>query len=270
MRPITNPKELCNIQMDILSYVDSICKKYDIKYSISGGTLIGAIRHKGFIPWDDDIDIMLARYDYDRLVSAMTAEYNNGKRKYRMLTNEIDNEFLFPYAKIFDEDTLLIEHVKGCKDYGVFVDVFPIDYVSEQNKHKIIRIMRILYNMLILKRLKLEKERSFLKNITIVLSRVILFPFSNNWIINKMDKIARKSNSIESDEMGCLVWGYGKREIIPSFVHAEHIYLPFEDKEYMAIKDYDIYLTHLYGNYMELPPKEKQVTHHGFDAYWKK
>ena len=153
MKQITNSEDLKTIQMDILSYIDVVCKKYNIKYSISGGTLIGAIRHKGFIPWDDDIDIMLTRSDYDHLVNAMINEYDKGNIKYRLVTHDIDREFLYPYAKVFDEDTLLIEDIKEIKNFGVYVDVFPIDYISQSSKNKIISRMRFLYNMLTLKRL---------------------------------------------------------------------------------------------------------------------
>ena len=69
--------------------------------------------------------------------------------------------------------------------------------------------------------------------------------------------------------MACLVWGYGEKEIVPAYIHSEHIYLPFENRKYMAIKDYSIYLSNLFGDYMKLPPKDKQVTHHDFEAYWK-
>lgn len=269
MKQITNSEDLKTIQMDILSYIDVVCKKYNIKYSISGGTLIGAIRHKGFIPWDDDIDIMLTRSDYDHLVNAMINEYDKGNVKYRLVTHDIDREFLYPYAKVFDEDTLLIEDIKEIKNFGVYVDVFPIDYISQSSKNKIISRMRFLYNMLTLKRLVWDKERPFLKNLTILFSHVILFPFTCHWIIDKMDKYARKSNNKVSKEMACLVWGYGEREVLPSSLHDNHIYLPFENREYMSIRDYDIYLRNIYGDYMQLPPKEKQITHHGFVAYWK-
>lgn len=269
MKQITSSNELRQIQMDILSYVDGVCRKYDIKYSISGGTLIGAVRHKGFIPWDDDIDIMLARSEYDRLVEVMTNEYNNGNRRYRIITHNLDNDYLFPYAKVFDEKTLLIEHVRGCKNFGVFVDVFPIDNVENQSMAKTFPKMRVLYNMLTMKRLIWEKQRPLYKNLAIILSRLILLPFSNHWIISRMEQLAKKCSDSKTDKMACLVWGYGRREVVPTYIHSEHIYLPFENREYMAIKEYGVYLSTLFGDYMKLPPEDKQVTHHDFEAYWK-
>ena len=84
-----------------------------------------------------------------------------------------------------------------------------------------------------------------------------------------MEKVAKNASKTQTNRMSSLVWGYGKKEIVPSSIHTIHIDLPFEDRNYMAIKDYDIYLTNLFGDYMQLPPKEKQVSHHDFKAYWK-
>lgn len=268
MRTITDYTELRKIQMDILSYVDKVCHEQNIKYSISGGTLIGAVRHKGFIPWDDDIDIMLTRQEYDKLVKALSGDYEDSK-PYKILTHSISKDFQFPYAKIVDERTILRENVKGCKDFGVFVDVFPIDYIPKSGVNLLFSRMRFLYNILILKRLTTNRKRSFLKNATIKLSQIILAPVSSDRILDKMDAIARKAGRQTTDKMACLVWGYGKKEIIPAGVHQKHCMLPFEDRTYMAIADYNTYLTNLYGDYMKLPPKDKQISHHDFEVYWK-
>lgn len=268
MRTITDYTELRKIQMDILSYVDKVCHEQNIKYSISGGTLIGAVRHKGFIPWDDDIDIMLTRQEYDKLVKALSGDYEDSK-PYKILTHSISKDFQFPYAKIVDERTILRENVKGCKDFGVFVDVFPIDYIPKSGVNLLFSRMRFLYNILILKRLTTNRKRSFLKNATIKLSQIILAPVSSDRILDKMDAIARKAGRQTTDKMACLVWGYGKKEIIPAGVHQKHCMIPFEDRTYMAIADYNTYLTNLYGDYMKLPPKDKQISHHDFEAYWK-
>lgn len=268
MRTITDYTELRKIQMDILSYVDKVCHEQNIKYSISGGTLIGAVRHKGFIPWDDDIDIMLTRQEYDKLVKALSGDYEDSK-PYKILTHSISKDFQFPYAKIVDERTILRENVKGCKDFGVFVDVFPIDYIPKSGVNLLFSRMRFLYNILILKRLTTNRKRSFLKNATIKLSQIILAPVSSDRILDEMDAIARKAGRQTTDKMACLVWGYGKKEIIPAGVHQKHCMLPFEDRTYMAIADYNTYLTNLYGDYMKLPPKDKQISHHDFEAYWK-
>lgn len=269
MEQIIDICELREIQMDILSYIDQVCRDYKIKYSISYGTLLGAIRHKGYIPWDDDIDIMLTRDEYDRLIQVMTDLYNSGNTRYRLLTNNIDKGFCYPFAKVVDEDTLMIEEAKGKKNFGVYVDVFPIDSIPDANSDKMIRKIRLLYNILVMKSLMINKQRSLIKNIIIILSQILLFPISNNFIINRIDVIARQSNRFKESKMACLVWGYGKKEIVPSYIHDQHIDIQFEDRVYRSIKDYHIYLTNLYGDYLKLPPVEKRVSTHTFNAYWK-
>ena len=269
MKQIKDISELRKIQMDILTYVDNICREYDVHYSMSGGTLIGAIRHKGFIPWDDDIDIMLTREDYNRLIRVMQEKFQNGERRYKILTHGIDQDFKFPYAKVVDESTLIIEDVKGCKNFGVFIDVFPIDFIPDGKCSTLFIKQHILYYLLNIKRLRWEKGRSFLKNMLILVLQYALLPLSSDKIISKMDKVATNASMFPTKRRSCLVWGYGKKEIVPATIHNNHIDVIFEDRKYMAIKDYDIYLTSLFGDYMQLPPEEKQVTHHDFKAFWK-
>ena len=269
MKIISDISELRKIQMDILSYVDKTCREHNIHYSMSGGTLIGAIRHRGFIPWDDDIDIMLTREDYNRLICSIQEKFNNGERRYKILTHDIDHDFKFPYAKVVDESTIVIEDVKGCKNFGVFIDIFPIDYIPSGKCSTLFIKQRVLYYLLNIKRLRWEKGRSFIKNILIIISQFALLPLSDDKIISLMDKVANNASKFPTKRRSCLVWGYGKKEIVPASIHDNHIDLPFEDRKYMAIKDYDIYLTSLFGDYMQLPPEEKQVTHHDFKAFWK-
>lgn len=269
MKQIKDISELRKIQMDILTYVDNTCREYDVHYSMSGGTLIGAIRHKGFIPWDDDIDIMLTREDYNRLIRVMQEKFQNGERRYKILTHGIDQDFKFPYAKVVDESTLIIEDVKGCKNFGVFIDVFPIDFIPDGKCSTLFIKQHILYYLLNIKRLRWNKGRSFLKNMLILVLQYALLPLSSDKIISKIDKVATNASMFPTKRRSCLVWGYGKKEIVPATIHNNHIDVIFEDRKYMAIKDYDIYLTSLFGDYMQLPPEEKQVTHHDFKAFWK-
>lgn len=269
MKKITDIKELRNIQMDILSYVDNLCRKNGIRYSISGGTLIGAVRHKGYIPWDDDIDIMLTRDAYENLIEVISKEFQAGASRYAVLTHAKDKSYRFPFAKIVDTRTVLVENIKGVVDNGVYIDVFPIDYIPEGTCNFVFTRMKFLYSILNSKRIILKRERAFVKNFIILASRVLTVPIPSGWLIKRMENIAVHASKTPTSNRACLVWGYGKREIVPASVHEEYIDIPFEDRIYMSIKDYDTYLTNLYGDYMKLPPVEKQMTHHSFVAYWK-
>lgn len=271
MKKITDVNELRLIQMDILSYVDKICRENGIKYSLSGGTLIGAVRHKGYIPWDDDIDIMLVREEYEKLINVLSTSYNDNSIPYKVLTHSEEKRYLFPFAKVIDTRTILRENVCGGLDLGIDIDIFPIDSIPcvENKSDRIIKRMRCLYNMLMIKRLKVSSHRSVRKNITIALSRILLSPISYHWIINKMERKAISFSNEKPSRRACLVWGYGQKEVVPYSVHESHIELPFEDRKFMVIADYHTYLSNVYGNYMQLPPEEKRISHHGFEAYWK-
>lgn len=270
MRKITDSKELRQIQMNMLDYIDELCLHNDIKYSICGGTLIGAIRHKGYIPWDDDIDIMLTRDQYDKLITAISID-SSEHSVYSILTHTLDNNFKYPYAKIVDNRTIMHESIKGCKDYGVYLDIFPVDRVPDDDKalKKMLSDMKRFFNMLVIKRLKLSPNRTLWKNITIIFSQIALFPISNDWIIRKMEALAQKYRGENTSRCGILVWGYGKKEIIPASVHETHTYLQFEDRRYKAVSDYHTYLKNVYGDYMQLPPENKRITHHDFLAWWR-
>ena len=119
-----------------------------------------------------------------------------------------------------------------------------------------------------IKRLGRSHNRAFLKNIILFILKFLLLPISVDWIIREIESTAIKSNKNKSNLMGCLVWGYGQKEIVPADIHNYHIDMLFEDRVYMSIRDYDKYLSCLYGDYMKLPPLEKQITHHDFKAYW--
>jgi len=271
MRLITDTSELRKIQMDILSYVDNICRNHGIHYSLSGGSLIGAVRHKGYIPWDDDIDIMLTRKEYDRLVAIIDRDSHIAKTPYKVLTHDIISDFKYPYAKVVDNRTIMHEHIKGCKDFGIGIDVFPCDPVPDEDVilTRLLKRMRLLYNILMIKRLKWSKQRSFSKNLIAFFSQIAMAPLSTNRLLVTMDHTARKAADDNSSRKGCLVWGYGRKEIMPSSLYNNFIDMPFEDRTYMAVADYDTYLSNLFGDYMKLPPIEKRATHHAYEAYMK-
>ena len=128
-------KELKKIQTEILKYVHDYCLKNNIKYWLDSGTLLGAIRHKGYIPWDDDIDIGMARDDYNKFLE----NFNNTQSKYKCYSIENNNKFCYPYAKILDTSTILYEpDEKGIK-LCVYIDLFPYD--NAPNDEKIIKKM---------------------------------------------------------------------------------------------------------------------------------
>ena len=132
MRDITELEELHQIELDMLKEIDRICRRENIQYYLAGGTLLGAVRHKGFIPWDDDIDIAMARDEYERFLKVMKKERHPYLKIFAM---EFDKEYQYTFAKVVDTRTRLIEEIgKDLPDMGVFIDIFPIDGLGNDRK----------------------------------------------------------------------------------------------------------------------------------------
>ena len=124
MRAITDIKEMQHIALDVLIYLDKVCSKYGLKYFIVDGTLLGAVRHKGFIPWDDDIDVWMPRADYDRLADVIRQD---GEKKYKFCTPQNTKKFIYPFGKLIDVRTGLLDDTSAKCEIGVHIDVFPYD-----------------------------------------------------------------------------------------------------------------------------------------------
>ena len=269
MTPISSVEEFKQIQVDILLAIDKFCKEHNIKYSLACGTLLGAIRHKGFIPWDDDIDIYLLREDYNKLVAAFPSLLDE---KYSLNSLERNPLWNRPYAKAFDTRTIEVEAVKSnIPNMGIGIDVFPIDEVPDNEtewKHYEKRRLFLL-NCYTLKTLTWRKGRSLAKNIFALCSSVLLFPWSFRKLAEIIDKYCQIHNNKGYHHLSenCLGWpgqhSFKKQDM------EQVVDIPFEQYTFKAMIGYDDYLTSTYGDYMQLPPKEKQVSHHVFEAYWK-
>jgi lipopolysaccharide cholinephosphotransferase len=250
-------KEQKALLIELLDYVHNFCLAHNIKYSLCGGTLLGAIRHKGFIPWDDDIDIQLLRDDYNRLIE----DWNKESHPYIFHNIESGNT-QYAYGKISNPKTI----VKDGNNWlmGVNIDVFPIDKVIDiddfRRRHAAV-MKRYVYLWRIM--------RPFKWNVKIIFWKIIRMFKNEQDIIREIDNIAKSNNDRESDYVFEMVAGRLYKEPCPSKVFEEMIQVEFENKKYFAVKGYDQYLSSCYGNYMQLPPKEKRVSHHSIEAYWK-
>ena len=123
--------EVRSIQLEILEYIDYVCKENKIEYWLDGGTLIGAVRHGGYIPWDDDIDIIIRRKDYDRALQLFD-EYSN---RFKVLSHKKTDGYYYAFGKVIDTNTRLVEKgIKPINEMGVYVDIFPLDYIPSNNE----------------------------------------------------------------------------------------------------------------------------------------
>lgn len=260
--------ELKKIQLDVLLHLDAFCKENNIQYFLCGGTLIGAIRHNGFIPWDDDIDVMMTRENYDKFAKLYSIK---DKSEYKYFSCDIDKNYPYTFAKLSNENTMMKEYSNCEYDMGVNIDIFPVEYVSDNKKEqqKVVDNCQRYINMMNLKRVKISSTRNLVKNIVLLLSQFCLSFISTSKLVHLVDNIAKKSSLTRTNTMAVLVWGYKMRELQPASNLESQIMHKFEDLEFPIPIGYDDYLRRLYGDYMQLPPADKQVTHHCFKAYWK-
>lgn len=256
--------ELRKIQLNILTIVDSFCEENNIKYVLAAGTLIGAIRHKGFIPWDDDIDIYMPRPDYERFL----VEFNDYNSRYKAISIESDKKFLYQYAKISDQKTILIENVRNSYELGINIDVFPIDGIGNDDT-KLLKKQILLRYMYDVKIIKFSKKRALIKNIILLAGKVILAGVSTQTIVKKMITNSKKYDYNEADKVCVLVEGLDNNKVYDKSVFSETITTQFEGSFFKIPKGYDEYLKGAYGDYMKLPPEKDRVTHHSFEVYYK-
>lgn len=240
--------------LDILLAIDRVCKAHQLRYYIVAGTLLGAIRHKGFIPWDDDLDIGMPRADYDKLI-AHAAEWLPAP--YEMICAENNSEYPFPFAKIQDASTTLIER-KHSRLGGVYLDVFPLDGVPtgrlSQHWHFI--------------RYKLYKQLLYLihrdpykhgKGVNSWLPLICRKLFTSAGIQARIRKVMVKYD-FDNSPFVC-DHDDGRKGIMPKEVVGKPTPVLFEGKEVWGIEKCDHYLKQKYGDYMIVPKPEEQRQH---------
>lgn len=249
--------------LDMLRWFDQFCRDNNLNYYLLGGTMLGAARHQGFIPWDDDIDVGLFREDYEKFITLM--ENSVKENKYIVeAPNSKNDDFCYPYAKIYDISTTLIENYNIPLKRGIFIDVFPLDYLGNGEKDCKVKYKPIknLYNFYLSRVASISSHRSWYKNFAILLLKNI--PFINNRQLRiKLDKKCNCTNKVYTWG-GNLLGNWGLKEIMPVSIIGKPKLYNFENLEVYGVENYDEYLTYLYGNWRKLPPKEKQVTHHDF------
>lgn len=267
---ITND-EIKVIALNLMKVFHRFCEEKGIRYYMAFGTLLGAVRHRGFIPWDDDIDVEVLRSDYERIIR----EFNGWcEEDVELIAYETNEEFYLPYAKLIDTNTVLVEQIDHPIPIGVYFDIFPIDEMSDDKGKAIKLIKKSAFRNRIngLKMYVVPERWLSIKCFAHVILKTLLHVFKRKNIIERLIEISKtyESDGGASRYMGCVVSpDYKESQIMESDWYSDRILLPFEDGEFYAPVGYDHILRNLYGNYMEFPPKEQQVTHHSFYAVWK-
>lgn len=252
-------QECRECELNILKTIHAICEENKLKYYICGGTLLGAVRHNGFIPWDDDIDIMLFRDDYEKLIKIL-----KNQNKYDWL-NVLDSEndgYYYTFAKAVDNRTVA-KMEDNLTEHGLWVDIFPYDNLPDNAKKRKKYILKgYFYRSIIMSMTTDFDSNSKIKNRFI--KRILKF-YSNflnrEKFAKKYEKFSMKYKNINTKFVGCLFSPYKLRECFNREWFEKRKLFSFENEKFYGPADYDKFLSQLYGNYMELPPVEKQRDH---------
>lgn len=259
--------EIKEIELQILKHFDAFCRENKIKYYLSNGTLLGAIKYKGFIPWDDDIDILVPRDDYDKFLKIY-----QDTSQYLLIHSKKYSEYPFTFAKLCDTSTEIENgYLLEKRKIGIHIDIFPLDYWPQSKKKSMILAYKrkILLTMLGFSISTFYPGRTgwrtCIKYILVIISKIFGKQTLKKMLeLNSIDKSEKASKKYR----GCVEWPvYGKKEIVDAAVFEDIVKVEFEGEKFPAPIGYDIYLRSLYGNYEMDPPIEKQRTHHAFKAY---
>ena len=261
--------EIQNIELSLLLIFHNICKSQKLRYSLGGGSLLGAVRHAGFIPWDDDIDVMMPRPDYERFIHYC----KQNPVPFALITYDTVDGYYGLFAKLSDLSTVITDKVMKLEySIGINIDVFPVDGLGDSEKEavKIFRkteIDREILNAVIWKTYFRSKTHS----IIVEPVRLGLFFISRfvdpKKLLRKIDRVNLNHSFEKSKYAGCVCGSYRTKEIMTKETFEHYTDIKFENETIKAIANYDEYLQKHYGDYMQLPPEEKRVTHHTYQAF---
>lgn len=263
MRKIDSLDEIKKINFEMLCYMQKVAQKNHIRLMLSGGTLLGAVRHNGFIPWDDDIDVMLMRRDYDRLIDCIRKDNHP---YYKVVTMGNCFSYHFPHAKVVDTRTY--QHERKYLQYsgmGIAIDMFPIDYIpaSPENQKRLFHFIDATlyraYDFLDTNYREIGIGPEYWGRILIIRTASRIAEILSRFVGMKRTEYA-----------AVVIAQYREKEIIKSKYVSHVTKVMFEGKEFLAPKGYKVYLSNLYGkNYMELPPENKRKPKHALDVGWR-
>ena len=253
-----------------------ICEEHGLRYYLGDGTLLGCIRHKGFIPWDDDIDVLMPREDYDKLILLSDKIENSD---WKLMSHEIDKNYLRPWMKLTNKNTVLYpKRFNSGLTYGVMIDIFPLDYISADNideakkkahvaQEEYFRAMRVLQPICVTR-----------TGLVMFFKRIIKKTYYRVYgkrKVNFTDELTKLKGCSQKERTDYItvLCGLCYATIIPteSIINDVDKKVGMFENELFSIPfNSHVYLTMRYGDYMTPPPKEKQVSEHHSVAYWLK
>ncbi|SFC09720.1 lipopolysaccharide cholinephosphotransferase [Alkalibacterium subtropicum] len=274
MKKITLADQKKNM-LEILLYIDQIASDNHLTYSLWGGTMLGAVRHKGYIPWDDDIDISLPRHDYEKLIDIL-----KNKDTYDLYEYSLQEDYNLGWAKLVDKKSIDLKkkYFDSRSTYGISVDIMPIDGLPPEEK-EIQALKKKLYRLYLMVRSSaFPSYASSIHSKEACMRLALLFPVyiytkirgGKTAVIKEIDTLSKRFRIDDSVKCGHLLSRYKSNMGYPSSIWEEIDEYEFEGFYFKGIADAHTYLSLLYGDdYMEIPPKEKQMIHEEHEFYRK-
>ncbi len=264
-------REIQLAELEMLKVFDAFCREHGLRYTISGGTLLGAIRHGGFIPWDDDIDLWIPRPEYERFLELI---YDQGLKladNIEIHSGDREDDFAMPFTKIFRTDILVDEEIRTYKSDGdgIWLDLFPVDGLPDTKEEmdrewaEITKLKKQLARSISLITKKRPNE-SVLK----WLARAPIAAFAKikgfRWYRDRIIETAKSHSYEDSTNLGNIVFGddRAERELLEKHELEKYMDIPFEDGVFMGFENYDLWLTRRYGDWHTVPSKENQSAHY--------
>lgn len=260
--------------LKILDVVADLCDKLQLRYYLAYGTLIGAVRHQGFIPWDDDIDIMMPRQDYMVLLKYFQ-DHADELKPLELFSTYNCPEYPYMISRISNSEYVLDVHNEKPYGLGLFLDIYPLDGMGttvaeyEALKNKATRYSSLCF---LATRLRCEKGNTKKKWKILVKYPAFLLAhlLGKDYFVKKLEAMAAGCDYDSSSYVGCLVWGSdGVKGVFPKAWFEDTAEVSFEGRTFKAPVNYDAVLTRLYGDYMQLPPEKDRIAHHFYKAYKK-
>ena len=264
---VTDIREIQQMELGIMEYIHEVCQKIGVKYFLAYGSLIGAVRHKGFIPWDDDMDICMLREDYEKLQDYLIA---NPDERYEVMSYKNNLNYVYPFMKVQDNHTYLLEEdVRIDSNMGIYVDIFPVDGYEDDVEFKNKMTKLIKKRQLSCYTFKgITNTKSVLNSLLRYVS-VIIFYFTNtNKYVAQIEELAKSRKVSDYEQVDYLIYKDMNKPVWRREWLEQVTTGTFEGKEFTIPKNYHEILTSDYGDYMQLPPVEQRVSHHDFKL-WK-
>ena len=247
--------------LEMFEWLTAFLEKNHLRYYMIEGTFLGAARHNGFIPWDDDIDIAMPRSDYEELLKLLKCPIDH------YVVESCENkasDFAYNLAKFYDTNTTLIEGIRHKVVRGVYIDIFPLDGLGNTYKeavatYKKIDRLNVLLNMITC---AYRKDRKWWKNIAVFIGRFI--PISPNWLARRINSLCKKKDYDECSYVANCMSTYRDREIIEKSIMGTPTDYRFEHFSAKGPEKMDDYLTYLYKDWRTLPPEDKRHSAHDF------